>query len=341
MKRGGPATSDSAPVVSALSVVIPCFNEAENVEPCYQEIVTELADHDLELIYVDDGSTDATLERVKGLCDRDPRVHYLSFTRNFGFEAAFSAGYRYAQQPWILHLDADQQFPAAQARLLIRAADAGYDAVFGIRIDRRDPLLRRCGAALFDLVARRVLRIELPRGATAFRLVRSDLAREIVQLRLGTPYFLATVPLLTSRYTVVPVTHRPRTRGRSKVGLRFLAIHAIGLCVAFSPRLTSVAALAALLLAVLAAGVAVPAATGLIGVGAGLALGFLLASTLLLLGSLVVRYLVAVAAGHARPRMYYIRETDLPVEAAELLCARPEAGPRVRPSLEGSPVAAR
>src|SRR3954451_941494 len=100
------------PTQSGLSVVIPCFNEVENVEPSYREITNELGHYPLELFYVDDGSSDGTLEVIRSLAASDPRVHYLSFSRNFGFEAAFSAGYRYATKPWILRVDADQQFPA-------------------------------------------------------------------------------------------------------------------------------------------------------------------------------------------------------------------------------------
>ena len=229
------------PDITGLSVVVPCFNEAENVESCYQEIISDLAHYDLELLFVDDGSSDATLEVIKALACVDPRVRYLSFTRNFGFEAAFSAGYRYAGRDWILHLDADQQFPAAEADKLIAAARAGNDAVFGVRTNRADPLARRWGTAAFHFLGRNVLGIEIPKGATAFRLVRTSLAQAIVDIRMGTPYFLATVPRLTSRYTTVPVAHRARARGESKVSMRWLTKHAIELFVGFTTRLATLA----------------------------------------------------------------------------------------------------
>jgi len=310
--------------VTALSVVVPCFNEADNVVPCYREIVEELGqgDLDLELVFVDDGSTDATLARIKELADADPRVQFLSFTRNFGFEAAFSAGYRYARQPWILHLDADQQFPPAQGRALIAAAEEGdHDAVFGVRQGRRDPLGRRLGTAVFQVVARRVLRIELPPGATAFRLVRADLARAIVGLRLGTPYFLATVPRLTDRYAVVPVSHRPRTRGRSTVRFRFLARHAIELFAAFTTRPSTLASTAALLAGSVATVLAAVVGAGGLGAREALAVALVLLAVVLVVLALVVRQLVLVQSGQARPRLYYVREASLPVAADELLCA--------------------
>ncbi len=313
--------------VSGLSVVIPCFNEADNIDHVYGEVVAELGDLDLELVFVDDGSTDGTLAAVAALAAADPRVQYISFTRNFGFEAAFSAGYRYARKPWILHLDADQQFPAAEARRMIDVAVRGdVDAVFGVRSDRQDPWLRRAGSAAFHAIARR-LGIELPRGATAFRLVRAPLARAVVDLRLGTPYFLATVPRLTSRYTTLAVGHRARQRGSSRVNVRWLAGHAIGLFVSVGHRLTSSAAFAAIAGAVLVLLAAVASLTGLVGpavAGAATCLGSAVALVVL---ALVVRHQVVINAGQARPRLFYVREATIPIDPEDLLFGLPAAGP--------------
>jgi polyisoprenyl-phosphate glycosyltransferase len=243
----------------ALSVVIPCLNERANIDAVYREVVTELAEYQpLEVLFVDDGSTDGTLEAIKSLAEQDSRVSYLSFTRNFGFEAAFSAGYRYAHRPWILHLDADLQFPPSTAHSMVAQARQGFDAVFGVRTHRHDPWHRRLASKTHDYLARRLLRIEMPAHATSFRLVRASLARAIVDLDLGTPYFLATVPRMTRRWTTVPTGHRARTHGQSKVTFGGLARHALGLFLGFSrrPLLSAVGAgllaCVAFLLAVLA-----------------------------------------------------------------------------------------
>ncbi|MPZ82675.1 MAG: glycosyltransferase [Actinophytocola sp.] len=317
----------AGPAEAGLSVVIPCYNEIDNVDHVCAEVLAELGHLDLELIFVDDGSSDGTLDAIKRLAMADSRVHYISFTRNFGFEAAFSAGYRYARRPWILHLDADQQFPAAEARRLIEVAGHGYDAVFGVRNDRKDPLARRLGTAAFHFVAARMLRIELPKDATAFRLVRTSLARKIVDLRLGTPYFLATVPRLTSRYTTVPVEHRARLRGESKVGLRWLAGHAIGLFVSVGRRLTTLASVTALGASALALLFALLAATGLLAPAAGGAALFVLVATALGVLGLTVRFLVVIAASQARPRLFYVREATVPVDAADLLFGPADPAP--------------
>lgn len=220
-----------------MTVVVPCLDEEANIEPVYREIITELGDYRLEVLFVDDGSTDRTLDEIERLARVDRRVHYLSLSRNFGVESAFSAGYRYAGQEWILHLDADQQFPAAGARDMLAVAQRDrLDAVFAIRAERNDSALRRAASGLHDFLARRILRIEIPPKATTFRLIRADLARRIVDLDQSVPYFLATVPRLTNRWASIPTHHRARARGSSKVSVRGLAKHAVDLFLGFSDR---------------------------------------------------------------------------------------------------------
>jgi glycosyltransferase involved in cell wall biosynthesis len=310
------------PAPFTLSVVVPCLNEEENVALLYAEVVAELDRYDaLEILFVDDGSTDGTLARVRELAETDDRVSYLSFTRNFGLEAAFSAGYRYARHDWILHIDADLQFPPAEAHHLIVAAQAGYQAVFGIRVARKDRWVRRFSSRVHDLIARRLLGIELPAGATTFRLVRAALARRVVDLRLGTPYFLATIPKLTSSWTTVPTAHRAREHGEPKVRFAGLARHAVELFTSYSSRPMT----AAVLTSLGAAGLAVAGAV-LAAFGAGRPAITLIAVALaggLAAQSISGRYLVDVGRGQARVPLFLIGEANIEVDEADRLMLRP------------------
>lgn len=304
-----------------LTVVVPCFNEEDNVLPAYDEIVAELGPDLLRLLFVDDGSSDRTLELIRSLAASDARVSYLSFTRNFGIEAAIGAGYRYATGEWLLHLDADMQFPAAEAHKLMAAAE-GQDAVFGIRVNRADPWLRRAGSRLNDLIARRLLLVEMPRDATMFRLVRTDVARRAVDLRLGTPYFLATLPRLTGAWTTVPTEHRARVRGSAKVNVRSLTRHAIELFVSHARRTMAISAAACLVAAVLA----IASAVVLIAVDEAwhaAALGMLAASVSIGLVALAVmtRYLVHLGRSQARPPLFLVREANVEIDPADRLIA--------------------
>ncbi|MEV0269611.1 glycosyltransferase family 2 protein [Hamadaea sp. NPDC050747] len=308
----------------AVTVVVPCLNEADNVDAVYQEIVEELSGYaGLEVLFVDDGSTDATLDRFRVLAERDPAVSYLSFTRNYGLEAAFSAGYRYARHPWLLHLDADLQFPPAEAHKLIAKATEGYDAVFGIRVDRQDRLLRRLASGLHEVIARRLLRIDIPSGGTSFRLVRTELARRVVDLRLGTPYFMAALPRLTRNWTTTPTAHRARRGGEPKVTVRGLARHAVELFMSYSVRpitfagmlalFTSFCALVGAIMAILSH----PSAAVLTGIA--------LSGGLLSL-AVIARYLVHIARGHPSTPQFLIQEANIPVRDEDRLYAAPPAG---------------
>jgi len=308
------------PVVAELpkldiSAVVPCYNEAESVDLAYERITRELERYgDVEVIFVDDGSTDATLERVRALAAADQRVKYLSFARNFGQEAAFSAGFKYAAKPWTVQFDADLQWPPEEVHKLLARTAEGYDVVFGIRERRRDPWFRRLGAAASQWVARAWLGIEVPMGASAFRVVRSSVAKKIVALRLDTPYFIATVPRVGARYTSVPIVHHPRLYGVSKWSVRKLAVHALELLFGFSLRPIALAYLfsvAAVLLGLATAGLDL---AGRLDAG-GLARAGLAVQVLTLVAlALVARYLVRLVKGQGRGPQFYIREANIPVQ---------------------------
>lgn len=321
---------------SGLTVVLPGYNEGEQVDRAYRAVLDALGELDLEILFVDDGSTDDTLDRIRRLAGLDPRVRYLSFSRNFGLNAAITAAFRYASKPWTVQLDTDLQFPPAETWALLAKAAEGYDVVFGVRRRRRDPLLRRLGASGAQLVAERLLSIEVPRGATSFRVLRTGVARTVADLPTANTYFSALVPLVGARYASVPIEHRPRTSGRSKFRLSRLAGHAFELLFGFSWRPLN----AVYLLAAVAAGVAVALAVAA-GVGAVSPLAVAVAALLLVAVTLVAvavvgRYLHRLLLDSRPAGKYYIREANLPVRPADTL----DGGePRLPPPTRLTPAA--
>ncbi|MEU0568039.1 glycosyltransferase family 2 protein [Nonomuraea sp. NPDC005983] len=298
--------------MTGLTVLVPCYNEGAQVEVAHGELVEALKEiGDLEILFVDDGSTDDSLDRIRRLAETDPRVRYLSFTRNFGIDAVMAAGFRYAGQPWTVQCDADLQVPPEEIWTLLAKAEEGYDVVFGERQGRRDPLVRKGGSAGLHWAARRVFGIDMPRGASTFRLVSTGVARTITDLRL--PWFIPAVPLVGARYAVAPVAHRPRTAGRSKLRLVRLAGHAFELFFGFSWRPLTMVYAAGALGGVLALALAV---LGYLGLADGAALG---ATQLLLTGlalaavALVGRYLHRLLRDSGRLRPYFVRDSNLPL----------------------------
>lgn len=299
---------------SGLTVVVPCLNEAGAVRRAYAEIAAELDDiDDLEILLVDDGSTDDTLTQIKELAAADPRVRYLSLSRNFGLEAAQAAGFCYATRPWVAQLDCDLQNPPSEVRRLLAAAADGYDVVFGIRQTRHDPWWRRWASAGQHLLARRALGIALPPGASTFRVIRAGVAKTLAEMRLGHPYLIAMVPMVGARYACIPTEHRGRTGGRSRWRLSRLVGHSFELFFGYSWRPLNASYLVSVLGAAVAVLVAGLAAAGLLGATAASTGALVLAAVTLVSVALVGRYLQRLMLDQRRSRPYYIREANLPV----------------------------
>ena len=117
--------------MTRLSIVIPCYNEAENIPELYRQLsdVTEGIAGDVEFVFVDDGSRDATLDLVKALAHKDRRVQVLSLSRNFGHQAALSAGIDHAAGQAVVVMDADLQHPPELIPAFIEQWEAGYELV--------------------------------------------------------------------------------------------------------------------------------------------------------------------------------------------------------------------
>jgi glycosyltransferase involved in cell wall biosynthesis len=305
---------------TGLTAIVPCYNEGAQVEVAYRAVCDALdAAGDLELLFVDDGSSDDTLARIERLAAADPRVHYVSFARNFGLAAAVTAGFRYAAKPWAVQLDADLQVPPGETWALLAEAERGYDFVFGVRRHRQDSRLRRAGATATLWFARRVLGIEVPAGASSFRVARTAVARTVVNLPWVNAHVIAKAPQVGARYTCVPVDHLPRTHGRSRFRLGKLGADAFDLFFGFSWRPLNVVYLAAALTVAGAFVLAVLGLLGLAGVAAVAIGGLLAAATGVAAVGVVGRYLHRRLLDTRPRRLYYVRKANIPVAGEDLL----------------------
>ena len=128
--------------MSLLSVVVPCYNEEENIGLFYDELMKNQVfftetDTEIEILYIDDGSGDKTLERIKELKEKDARVRYISFSRNFGKEAAMFAGLEKSKGDYVVLMDVDlQDPPALLPEMLTAVKEEGFDSVATRRVSR-------------------------------------------------------------------------------------------------------------------------------------------------------------------------------------------------------------
>lgn len=170
-----------------ISIVVPCHNEEEMVPIFHKEITAvseQLPDAVFEMIFVNDGSKDATLAELKRLASLDERVHYLSFSRNFGKEAAMVAGLRHATGNYVAVMDADLQDPPAllvEMVALIRTGE--YDCIGTKRIDRTgEPPIRSFFARQFYQLINRISDTEIVDGARDFRLMTRQMVDAVLEM---------------------------------------------------------------------------------------------------------------------------------------------------------------
>jgi len=155
------------------SVVIPVFNEEENLESLYHRLsrVLKTLFKDYEIIFVDDGSTDNSLKVIKKLRETDERIKIIIFSRNFGHQIAITAGIDYASGSAVIVMDADLQDPPEVIPKLVEKWREGYDTVYAIRESRKDAILKRAVAFVFYRLLRRMSDIDIPIDAGDFRLM--------------------------------------------------------------------------------------------------------------------------------------------------------------------------
>ena len=171
-----------------LSVIVPCYNEEENVPYFYEELMKQEAFFHgkgvgLEIIYVNDGSKDHTVEEVKKLHERDERVHLVSFSRNFGKEAAIYAGLRKAKGDYAVLMDADLQDPPSLLPEMFGYVEEGYDSVATRRVNRKgEPVIRSFFARRFYGLMRRISKTEIVDGARDYRLMTRQYVDAVLSL---------------------------------------------------------------------------------------------------------------------------------------------------------------
>ncbi len=174
-----------------LSAIVPCYNEEENVRDFYDEFIKnepffKEKDLDFELIYVDDGSRDHTVAEVKKLIEEDNRVHLLSFSRNFGKEAAIYAGLEKCSGDYAVFLDADLQDPPSLLPEMFSYIEQGYDSVATRRVTRKgEPKIRSFFARCFYKLMHKISKTEIVDGARDYRLM----TRQVVDAILSMPEY--------------------------------------------------------------------------------------------------------------------------------------------------------
>lgn len=205
-----------------VSVVVPVYNEVENIGPLYDAVTRVMATtgRSFELLVVDDGSTDGTVERAVELAAQDPRVRLVRFRRNFGQTAAMHAGLQFAGGDVVVTLDGDLQNDPGDIPAMLAKLDEGYDVVHGWRRQRQDAWLnRKLPSKIANWVISRVTGFQIHDLGCTLKAMRREIAQEL-ELYGEMHRF---IPILAhwrgARCVEIETRHHPRRFGQTKYGI--------------------------------------------------------------------------------------------------------------------------
>ena len=221
------------------SVVIPIYNEEENIAELYRRLTFVMEalctsmnqpENCYEIIMVDDGSKDSSWHIIEEIHAKDSRVKGISFSRNFGHHVAITAGLDYAKGGAVILLDGDLQDPPEEIPKLFEKFREGYDLVYGIREERKDPVFRRLTSYLFWLILRKFSGVDIPRGQTMLRIMSGRLVGVLKEMREQARFVHGMMAWTGFKTVSLQVRHNPRVRGKSKYNIHkmfMLAFHAV------------------------------------------------------------------------------------------------------------------
>ena len=242
--------------MSLLSIIVPCYNEEENIADFYHEVLKNSAFFEekkleLEFLYIDDGSKDGTVAEVRKLRAEDERVHLLSFSRNFGKEAAIYAGLQKAKGDYVVLMDADLQDPPSLLPEMYEYIEQGYDSVATRRVTRKgEPVIRSFFARLFYRLMNRISKTEIVDGARDFRLMTRQMVDAILRLGEYNRFSKGIFSWVGFRTKWVEMVNVERSGGESKWSFFKLLVYALDGIIAFSTAPLAIASVLGLILCV-------------------------------------------------------------------------------------------
>ena len=247
---GGHSIMTKSRVIPVLSLVVPCYNEEIAIPLFYKEALKTLSKikGQVEFIFVDDGSRDNTLNILRQLANKNSGVHYISFSRNFGKEAAMLAGLEEARGQYVVMLDVDLQHPPELIPEMLAAVSSGeYDCAATIRTRQGDSRLRTFFSRCFYLVMQKLTGMDIRDGAGDFRLMSRKYVEAILSLHERNRFSKGIFPWVGFKIKWLEYENIARITGQTKWSFSKLFLYALNGITAFSNKLLGLASICGIL----------------------------------------------------------------------------------------------
>lgn len=203
-----------------LTIIIPVFNEEGNLERLHKELCEFLihSRKKTKVLFVNDGSGDGSLQKIKEICNSSDSFSYCSFNRNYGLSAALKAGFDYSDTLWTAYMDADLQTSPEDFNILLEYIDE-YDLIQGVRQNRKDSFVKNISSIVANKIRRAFTNDGMDDTGCPLKIIRTDIAKRIPMFNGLHRFLPAMVLLQNGRIIQVPVRHFPRTAGKSNFNL--------------------------------------------------------------------------------------------------------------------------
>ena len=235
-----------------ISIIIPCFNEEESIRNIYNEISKEMAslNKHFEMVFIDDGSQDNTLTVLRNLANQNASVHYISFSRNFGKEAALLAGLQTAKGDYIVTMDADGQDPPSLIPAMLEVVTCGeYDCAGTRRVNRKgEPIFRSFFSKCFYNIMNKLSDIEVPQSARDFRLMNRKYKDALLELQERNRFSKGIFPWIGFKIKWFEYSNIERIKGKTKWSFWKLFLYSLDGIIAFSSKPLAIASFMGVLL---------------------------------------------------------------------------------------------
>lgn len=236
-----------------ITVIVPCYNEAEALHYYYQEmarVMTLMNTYDFELLFVNDGSRDQTLDIMKELANNDKRIKYISFSRNFGKEAAMYAGFENSTGDYVCLMDADLQDPPKLLPEMVKAIEEeGYDSAATRRVTRKgEPPIRSFFARMFYKIMNKISDTELMDGARDYRLMTRQFVNSLLDMKEYNRFSKGLFGWVGYKTKWIEFENVERVAGETKWSFWKLLVYAVDGAVAFSTAPLAIASVLGMLM---------------------------------------------------------------------------------------------